>query len=191
MKKQKIQLLILVVLCVTLFGAFFGIRYYQKTKATQNEAEEQTYPVLALTKEEVAAFSYSNGTTGASLVQEEDGWCMKDDAQFVLDTEKVDSLLQNVLTIQADMEITGVTDFAQYGFDDPLAEVALTLQDGTVYELVFGHFNEITSQYYLRVNGKDTVYVLSDNLGYHFQISPDDLKKVEEVITDEKEVTTE
>lgn len=115
-----------------------------------------------------------------SLIKEDDVWNAVGDSSIELDQDKIRSLLDYVVDIQAELEIEGVTDFSQYGFDDPLATVTIKLQDDTIYEIVFGHFNEITSQYYLKLEGSDTVYGLSSNLGYHFQITLDDLKKVEE-----------
>ncbi|MDD6811305.1 MAG: DUF4340 domain-containing protein [Lachnospiraceae bacterium] len=180
MKKQKIQLLILGVLLVLVIAAFFGVRSYNNRLAEEKTSEENLYTVLSLTKEDVAEFSFSGGGDMVSLIKEDDVWNAVGDSSIELDQDKIRSLLDYVVDIQAELEIEGVTDFSQYGFDDPLATVTIKLQDDTVYEIVFGHFNEITSQYYLKLEGSDTVYGLSSNLGYHFQITLDDLKKVEE-----------
>lgn len=178
MKKQKIQMLILCLLLFVLVGVFFVLRNYNN-RQSESDTEEVTYTVLTLEEADVKAFSFSGGSETVSLEKQEDEWIATEEPDMVLEQDSVTSLLNYVLDIQAQMQIEAVTDFAQYGFDDPLATVTLTLQDGTVYEIVFGHYNEITAQYYMKLENSDAVYILSDNLGYHFQISLEDLKKVE------------
>ncbi|MBO5209232.1 MAG: DUF4340 domain-containing protein [Lachnospiraceae bacterium] len=176
MKRQKIQMLILCGLLLVLVAAFFAIRNYNNHQAEEN-TEEAAYTVLALTEADVKEFSFTGGSETISLIKSDSGWSAVADETTQLDQDTVSSLLSNVLNIQAEIQIEDVTDFSQYGFDDPLATVTLKLQDDTVYEIIFGHYNEVTAQYYLRLDGSNTVYVLSTNLGYHFQISLDGFKK--------------
>lgn len=178
MKRQKIQLLILCGLLLVLVLAFFALRSYNNKKAEET-TEEISYTVLDLAEADVKDFSFTGGSETVSLSKGENGWFAVSDASVLLDQDTVSSLLGNVLNIEAEIQIENVTDFSQYGFDDPLATVTLTLEDDTVYDIVFGHYNEVTAQYYMKLEGSDTVYVLSTNLGYHFQISLDELKKVE------------
>ena len=184
MKRQKIQLLILCALLLVVIVALFAVRSYNSRQAEEEATKEAAYTVLTLAEEDVKEFSFSGGSEAISLVKTEEDWKVAEDATVALDKEAVSSLLGNVLVIQADMQIEGVTDFAQYGFDDPLATVTLKLQDDSSYEIVFGHYNEMTAQYYLRIEGNDTVYVLSDNIGYRFHISLENLKKVETEATE-------
>lgn len=184
MKKQKIQLLILGILLVLVIAAFFGVRRYHNQLSEEETGEDVSYAVLSLVKDNVVEFSFTGGGNTVSLIKTDDVWNATGDTAIELDQDKISSLLNYVVDIQAELEIQEVTDFSQYGFDDPLATVTLKLQDDTVYEIVFGHFNEITSQYYLKLEGNDTVYGLSSNLGYHFQITLDDLKQVEEEETE-------
>lgn len=184
MKRQKIQLLILCGLLLVVGATFFAIRSYNNQQLEGDVAEEAVYTVLALKEEDVQEFSFAGGTETVSLIKGDEGWSAVNAAATELDQDAISSLLSNVLNIQAELQIDEVADFSQYGFDDPLATVTLKLQDDTVCEIVFGHYNEITAQYYLRLEGSNTVYVLSTNLGYHFQISLEDLKKVETEATE-------
>lgn len=177
MKRQKMQLMVLGVLLLVLLIVFFALRSYNKEK--QETTEEDSYTVLSLQEADVVKFAFDGENEEVSLRKEAGEWVAEKDTAMELAQDEISSLLGYVLDIQAQVQIQNVTDFEQYGFNDPLATVRITLQDDTVYEIVFGHYNEVTAQYYMKLEDSDTVYVLSDNLGYHFTISLEDLKKVE------------
>ena len=57
MKRQRTQLLILVVVLCALAAAFFGIRQYNKVQAQKPAEEEESISVIDAAKDDVTAFS--------------------------------------------------------------------------------------------------------------------------------------
>ncbi|MCH5249432.1 MAG: DUF4340 domain-containing protein [Lachnospiraceae bacterium] len=201
MKKQKVQLIVMLVLLVVAATAFVGIKSYNTNNEDKEAPDtESEYTVWDLNYDDVESFSFANEqgiyhferiADGESKnaedesAESEDSWSYIDDTSLNPDANKISSLLDNVLFIKAQSRIEDVSDWEQYGladcdweqsgFSGSDASVSITMKDGENYRLLFGDYNEITGKYYLSVAGEPYIYVLDSDIGAEFLITPDEL----------------
>ena len=191
MKKQKVQLIVMLVLLVVAAAAFVGIKNYNANNEDKEAPDtESEYTVWDLNYDDVESFSFANehGIYHFERIaagESEDGWSYVDDTLLNTDNNKISSLLDNVIFIQAESRIEDVSDWEQYGladydweqsgFSGSDASVSITMKDGENFRLLFGDYNEITGKYYLSVAGEPYVYVLDSDIGADFLITPDEL----------------
>ena len=185
MKKQKIQLLVMVGALLVLVAAFFGVKIYNEHIEEKGSLEsEEEYTVLDLDGDDVNGFSFVNEYGSYSFEKSSDdegniSWvCLEEDLN--LDSDKVSSVLGSVLFVQADTCIEDVSDFEQYGLAEPAVSVSITTGNGENYTILCGDYNGITSKYYLSLDGENVVYVSDSDIGGDFNILPDDLVVDEE-----------
>ncbi|MBD5445114.1 MAG: DUF4340 domain-containing protein [Lachnospiraceae bacterium] len=189
MKKQKIQLLVMVGALLVLLAAFFCVKIYNSHLEEQESLEsEPKYTVLDLDENDVNVFSFDNeyGRYSFEKSNDDEGnirWVCLEEADLNLDSDKVSSVLNSALFIQADTCIEDVSDLEQYGLADPAVSVSITTGNGESYTLLCGDYNGITSKYYLGLDGESVVYALDSDIGGEFNILPDDLV-VDEVTLD-------
>ncbi len=199
MKKQKIQLIVMLLLLAVLAAAYLGVRYYNSKREKAEEAEnEPAYTVLELSQEDVKTFSFTNesGTYEFEKTGGEDGeenWTCIQDKELKMDASKVSSLLNNVISLKADDRIENVSDREQYGLSSgdnaqagsedtagPSVIVKITTQNEESYELWFGDYNEVAEVYYMCVYGEPYVYILDSDIASDFDITPQDLEAEED-----------
>lgn len=190
MKKQKMQLFILLAALLIAVGGYFGLKYLNG-RTSDSQAATSDVTVLALSVDDITGFSYDYEGTTYSFVKDGDNWLYEGDQTLDLDESQVSSLLGNVVNISSEQEITDVEDLKQYGLASPQRTVTLETAD-TSYSLQFGDYNSIISKYYLKLDGGETVYTTS---GYHytsFDTTPEELAVVEENdAVEESDVTVE
>ena len=186
MKKQKIQLLVMVGALLVLLAAFFGVKIYNSHLEEQESLEsEPKYTVLDLDENDVNGFSFDNEYGSYSFEKSSDdegniSWVCLEEADLNLDSDKISSVLNSALFIQADTCIEDVSDLEQYGLAEPVVSVSITMGNGESYTLLCGDYNGITSKYYLSLDGESVVYMSDSDIGGDFNILPDDLVVDEE-----------
>ena len=191
MKKQKIQLFVMVGALLVLVAAFLGVKSYNAHLKEKDSLESQPeYTILDLNEEDVNGFSFTNEYGSYSFEKNSDdegniSWVCLEETDLNLDSDKVSSVLDSVLFIQADTCIEDVSDLEQYGLSDPAVSVSITTGNGENYTLLCGDYNGITSKYYMSLDGESVVYALDSDIGGDFNILPDDL--VVDEVEDENE----
>ncbi len=184
MKKQKIQLIVLLIVLIACIGGYFGASAYSKKKQAEEEKEE-SYTALALGEDaEVTGITVSGAEASYALVKEDDTWKFADNADAKVTESSVTTMTEDLAEITGDNEIADVTDFAQYGLDDPQLTIQFTLSDGTAHTVKIGDKNSTISRYYLQVDDSTTVYTVTSTLYSTFNKTVEDL-------TDTSEETTE
>ncbi len=184
MKKQKIQLIVLLIVLIACIGGYFGASAYSKKKQAEEEKEE-SYTALTLGEDaEVTGITVSGAEASYALVKEDDTWKFADNADAKVTESSVTTMTEDLAEITGDNEIADVTDFAQYGLDDPQLTIQFTLSDGTGHTVKIGDKNSTISRYYLQVDDSTTVYTVTSTLYSTFNKTVEDL-------TDTSEETTE
>ncbi len=188
MKKQKIQLIVLLIVLIACIGGYFGASAYSKKKQAEEEKEE-SYTALALGEDaEVTGITVSGAEASYALVKEDDTWKFADNADAKVTESSVTTMTEDLAEITGDNEIADVTDFAQYGLDDPQLTIQFTLSDGTGHTVKIGDKNSTISRYYLQVDDSTTVYTVTSTLYSTFNKTVEDLTDTSE---DDSEDTSE
>ena len=180
MKKQKIQLIVILVLLIVFVGGYFGLKKYNEN--VQAKESEPKYTALALTdQDENESIEVTNLNGTFDIEKDENGdYYLKDNDSINVDRDKIDSKIEEIKTITSEQVVDGAENLADYGLDDPDVTVVISLKDGESHTLYFGDFNQSASTYYLKVDDISTIYTVSSTLKSAFIFSADDIQKAEE-----------
>ena len=180
MKKQKIQMLDIVVILLLWIVAYFAAAQYAKNQE-QNEKDSETQGQVNLTianADDVDSFSYIVEGTTYSYTKSGDGWTCDNDVSLKLDADKITTLLDNLKKVTAAEAITDYDSLSDYGLDQPQNTITVTCGDETT-TIDIGDYNEMLSEYYIKVSGDENVYLADSTLKDAFSKTPDTMESDE------------
>ena len=188
--KRGARLAVLLAALAVLIGAWLLAE--SMTQRRQEELAEQSHEahtdISVGPAEDVTALAWNYFGDAVSLRYDgEDGWINGQDPDCPIDDEAVAPLVQAVASLTASGAVEHVTDFGQYGLDDP----AFTVMAGTAERVATYDIGSTapTGQWYVRIDGTDTVYLEDGVLAENFQIGLDDVLARESVPADIGAVT--
>ena len=162
---KKTRLILLGGVLVAAVGAAAAMSL---SKEAREDIRESGEVVFELPADQVTAVSWTwaeDGEGETSLAfrrsDDADGWICEEDEAFPVDGEKIGELLDQFAELRAAFVIEDVTDYAQYGLEDPVCTIGLSAGD-TDYEILVGNFSELDSQRYLTF-GDGTVYLVDED----------------------------
>ena len=168
MKRAKRIYILLGVLAVVCIAAFAVMQYQEQQEIIQN-TDEIILEVDAGTVQSLS-WEYESET----LAFHKDGtWLYDEDEAFPVDEEKMNALLETFQAFGASFIIHDVTDFAQYGLDDPVCTIDLATEDAS-YEIQLGDYSTMDAQRYVSI-GDGNVYLVQDDPLDTFDVELSDL----------------
>lgn len=187
MKKQKIQLLVLLAVCVLCVGGYFLIRSHDFE--TKEELPEVS--VTDFNKDDVTELTVS-GDNALKLVKGGDSvWTEASIPEEPIQQESVNMLLSEIDNITtSETVIESPEDLSQYGLDEPFRTITATLSDGTTVTIHAGAKSDLLSKYYVKTEGSETVYMVDSYIVEDFAKTPQELIE-EETTETESAVETE
>ena len=180
MKKQKIQMLVIVVILLLCIVAYFAAAQYAKNQE-QNEKDSETQGQVNLTianADDVDSFSYIVEGTTYSYTKSGDRCTCDNDVSLKLDADKITTLLDNLKKVTAAEAITDYDSLSDYGLDQPQNTITVTCGDETT-TIDIGDYNEMLSEYYIKVSGDENVYLADSTLKDAFSKTPDTMESDE------------
>lgn len=172
--KRKTRLIILCCLLAVAVGAAVGLSLYSEEAEQIAESGEV---VFELPVDEVTALSWEytdeEGETVSLAFTNDGGWSYDGDAAFPVDGEALTELLDYFAAMPAAFVIEDVTDYGQYGLEEPLCTINITAGE-TEYEIALGDYSELDYQRYLSL-GDGKVYLVNDDPMELYKITLDDL----------------
>lgn len=192
MKKKGLPLLIGIVVLVFLTVAY--VILVKHNTETAEEVEDTTVKMFDLENKDVAALRFTLDGKKETFTLEGDTWSLASDATFEVDSSKMSTLLDTVTGMAASRKLEEVTDLSEYGLDEPVQTLVLTMADGTVYTICWGGTNDVTGDDYVYIKEKESIvytvdYSVLETLGE----SIEDYRTEEETTTEDEtsEATTE
>lgn len=172
--KRKTRLIILCCLLAVAVGAAVGLSLYSEEAEQIAESGEV---VFELPVDEVTALSWEytdeEGETVSLAFTNDGGWSYDGDAAFPVDGEALTELLDYFAAMPAAFVIEDVTDYGQYGLEEPLCTINITAGE-TKYEIALGDYSELDYQRYLSL-GDGRAYLVNDDPMELYKITLDDL----------------
>lgn len=181
MKKQKIQMLVIVVILLLGIVAYFVATQYAK-KQEQRDKDSETQGQVSLSianADDVDSFSYIVDDTTYSYTKNGDSWTCENDTSLKLDSDSIAALLNNLKKVTAAEAIADYDSIADYGLDQPQNTITVTCGDETT-TVDIGDYNEMLQEYYIKVSGDDKVYLVDSILKDAFSKTPDTMVQQEE-----------
>ena len=158
MKKKRIQLIVLIIICLLSIGAYFLVKHLDLSET------EETAPEAAVVTDFSSGEVKSLSATGAhtlNFVKEDDTWYNADDREMNLDQTEISALINNIDHITTDTVVETPENLAEYGLDNPAGTITAVLENGSSVILHVGNKNDITGDYYVRLEGNSQVYAVS------------------------------
>lgn len=186
MKKKRIQLIVLIIICLLCIGAYFLVKHLDLSETEETAPEAAV--VTDFSSEEVQSLSVTGDHT-LNFVKEEDTWYNADDREMNLDQTKISALINNINHITTDTVVEAPEDLAEYGLDNPVRTITAGLENGSSVILYVGNANDITGDYYIRMEGNGQVYAVSSYIVTAFDREPADF--IEETPETTEESTEE
>lgn len=190
MKKQKIQMLVIVVILLLCVAAYFVATQYAK-KQEQRDKDSETQGQVSLTvidPDAVDAFSYIADGTTYSYMKDGDTWICENDTSLKMDADSIVTLLEHLKKVTAAEAITDYDSISDYGLDQPQNTITVTCGDETT-TIDIGDYNEMLSEYYLKVSGDDKIYLVDSTLKDAFSKTPDTMVQEESTETESVDAT--
>ena len=177
---QKKQAIGILVTLLVLVAAFVGLKFYNKNanEKTQQEEENAKIYVTSAEVQEITSFSWLQEGQTLTLTKDGDAWSCKEHPEYVIDADKVETLLQNISPLEVQQIVEDPDTDEVYGFEPPTNVITYTAGDDTV-TLTIGMENEITGGYYLKSSADEILYLVDSSLVSAFNIDASELEKEE------------
>ncbi len=170
MKRSKKMILLLCVLAVVCVAAIVMTQYDPE----QEQVSASNEVILSLSSGSVQKLSWQLEDTALAFHRgDKNTWLYDEDADFPVNQEGISTLLAEFQELTANFVIDDVTDYSQYGLEEPLCTVLLST-DTQNYIVKLGAYSEIDSLRYVSLeDGK--VYLISTDPLTAFETTLDDL----------------
>ena len=160
MKRAKRIYALLGVLAVVCIVTVFVVKHEEEQENIRNSGEV----VLEVDVDSVQSISWENESASLSF-HKEDGWLYDDDATFPVNEEKINELIGQFEAFTAAFIIEDVSDYSQYGLDDPVCTIEL-VADETTYEITLGDYSAMDTQRYVSIGDGNVYLATNDPLDY-------------------------
>lgn len=186
---QKKQAIGILVTLLVLVAAFVGLKFYNKNANEKKQQEEENAKIYVTSAEvqEITSFSWLQEGQTLTMTKDGDAWSCKEHPEYVIDADKVETLLQNISPLEAQQIVEDPDTDEVYGFEPPTNVITYTAGDITI-TLTIGMENEITGGYYLKSSADEILYLVDSSLVSAFNIDASELEKEE---TSESSETSE
>lgn len=152
MHRSKRLLILVGVLAVVCAAAFLATRVQEQ----QEQVEASGETVLAIDAGNVASLAWTSGE--AEYAFHKDGtWIYDADEAFPVSAEALEELLAPFSSFNAAFVIRDVTDYAQYGLDEPECTIEIGTADAS-YTIALGDMSAMDDQRYVSI-GDGNVYL--------------------------------
>ena len=181
MKKQKIQLIVLILILAALAGAFFGVRKY---KEAQKPVEKEGIAVFDLDSGDVINMIYDYEGETYQYEKVDGTWYLAEDHSQTVKQYYLNAMAMGVSSVTADQVLENVTDLSQYGLETPQRTIIF---DTTVqrFRIYVGDKNSLTSNYYIQLSDQPgTVYIVQATYFDRFNYGPEDVIEAQEEDTE-------
>lgn len=180
MKKQKKQMILLLGILVLFIAAFIGLKLYNNAQANKEEEIEGDIIIeMEYMDTELLIYDYEGETY--SLERIDDVWYVTGDHSQNVKQYRIKAMLTAVAPLVAEQTIENVTDFSQYGLDNPQKTITFG-DDMQQYTMYVGNINSMTSTYYISLDlNSSTVYAVDTACVTRFNFAIEDLVDAEEV----------
>lgn len=186
MKKQKIQLIVLVLVLAALTGAFFGVRKYQEAQA-QKPVEEEGIVLFDVYNEDVINMIYDYEGETYHYEKVDGTWYLAEDHSQSIRQYYLNSMAAGASSIKATQVLENVEDLSQYGLETPQNTIIF---DTAIqrFRIHVGDKNSLTLSYYIQLPDKpSTVYIVPQTYITRFNYGPDSIIEAQEAGDSEPE----
>lgn len=193
MSKSRKQILIASLALVVILGCYFGVKEYGE-EAEKKQQEEEAASIVQVTDFEIAdvtAFSYTSADLKVSFTLDGEEWKNDAEPELKIDTEKIESFLENFNAIESDNELAASEDREEFGLKEPNSSITFQFSDGESLTCSVGEYNDVMDVYYFMTDAGDSVYTVPGTVANKLSNTADNFVAEEEAAEEENETEAE
>lgn len=156
MHRSKRLLILVGVLAVVCAAAFLATRVQEQ----QEQVEASGETVLAIDAGNVASLAWTSGEAEYAFHKDET-WIYDADEAFPVSAEALEELLAPFSSFNAAFVIRDVTDYAQYGLEEPECTIEIGTADAS-YTIALGDMSAMDDQRYVSIGDGNVYLAVSD-----------------------------
>ena len=158
MKRYRKVIIMAAVLLVACIATFALTRYEEEQEQIRTSDEI----IMQIPSENVLSVSWDySGGGSLAFNKTDDGWKYQDDEAFPVSEDKVMDILEHFESYGVTFVIENVTDYAQYGLDEPECTLHLATSERS-YDIKMGDFSKMDEQRYISI-GDGNVYLVGED----------------------------
>ncbi|MGN0163148.1 MAG: DUF4340 domain-containing protein [Candidatus Ornithomonoglobus sp.] len=136
---------------------------------SERAEEADLTSVMEIDAEDITGLKWSYDGETVELKKEDGQWRYADDGADA-DGAKIDEIADSIASIKASAVLTREEQTEDYGFDEPEKEVVVSTGTAdTTY--TFGAVNDVTDEYYLKITGSESIFMVSKDFASCFDKS--------------------
>ena len=179
MKRAKKMVLLLCVLAV-MIGGYFGVQQLNRTESVLETAD--SFDLTAKAIGDLTGLSWTKDETVYSFVYDNDTWTTADQPSWPVLQSSVQTMAENLISLQANRKLENVKNLADYGLESPVFTVTASWKDGTQTTYNMGDATPFADGYYLSISGQDgIIYTIASSLLDTFNKTQKDLTAKEAI----------
>ena len=177
MKKQKILLIVVLILAIAIVGLYYVIELINGQE--EQSGDEVTTVTMLTEMENITYVQYKNAEGVVTLVKTEDEWKCEENTELVL----IDVYVNQKVTELGKIKGTLVEDMreTECGLDEPVYTLTMRNSEKEV-RLVFGADEE--EHCYAMLEGKNDIYEISEDIIAILNLSVDSFTAQDDILTD-------
>ena len=169
--------LILLVLAGALGAYLWFVEQHQQTT---KEAKDSSRQVVKVDRDKITAISIKNPEAKVELVKQGDDWHLQEPLKDRADSMAMSQLFTSLEMLKHDAVIEpdskgGKDQMKEFGLADSDTKIRLSGGEKPV-ELLFGKDAAVEGKVYVRVEGSNTAYVISNDLKNQISKKPDEFR---------------
>lgn len=175
MRKQKIQLVILLAAFLLFALGFYAAKSISAREEEKEKAKEAgEYTALSFDADDLVKLEIEREEGNLELDFHEGKWSFVKDIKLEMEEQDeeektyevnasvADELRDTLANLTSKNEISAGEDESEYGLDKPAMTITVTLSDGAEHSVEIGSLNAVIQAYYIRVDHSDTLYTMSE-----------------------------
>ena len=181
-KKRGKTLLLLTLLLVLLLGATAAVLKLAPQEVEKEESTNEGVEILTLKEEDASAINWTVGNQTFSMSKDGEDWVLDSDPAFPLDQTHMENIFLDLGGLLSYNTLENVTDWAEYGLDEPSAIIHVEDADKKLVTIHLGDPAPMDSLRYLSL-GDGKVYLVSNAILNNYRVTLDDLMAFESIPT--------
>lgn len=176
MKNRKTAVL----LGATALTAALGLGYGLLTGAEQAEESSSAGVAAFSPTGAVSVICYENEGGEIALEYLDDTWTLRRDADFPVNQTSAESMANYLAPLNATALVTqSGADLVAYGLDEPSNRIEVATDAGETCTVLVGTQNTHTGEYYIKLEGEEPVYTVSESFAAAFTRTERGLQQTE------------
>lgn len=181
--KRLIAALVVLVLCI---GGYFLVKSLDLEKVKEENPEY----MIQVDSSEITNFSFVRDGQTLSFTKTEDTWNYDGDGSLTMNQTSMKSMAAVLAEVEAKQILTEHEELSEYGLDSPSNTITFTA-GGETKTILVGNENKAASGVYVKMDGDDTVYLISETLPNKFDCGLDTLEETEAETSESEIAETE